>query len=269
MFPREGTSMSPEPATSIISQAGPLSDSRRKLRALLELGIGYGLILIVIWTPCAWQRPFYLAALSWILLVTLLSFDTCTRAALRPALPGRSTWIIGVALLIAAIAIVFAYRLQTLHPPHGTMPFIKAFWGYGIWSLVQQFLLQCFVLLRLLRILPNQRIAVAAAVGLFAIAHLPNPILTAVTLLWGSAACLLFLRYRNLYTLGLAHAIFGISLAITVPGQVSHNMRVGLGYLRYPSTHHRYRSQSDHTVSTEVCVTAEAPTRYSLRQARP
>ena len=258
-----------EPATSIISAGACLSDSRSKLRALLELGVGYGLILVVIWTPRTWQRPFYLAALTWILLVTLLSFDPSTRTALRPSRPGRSISIIGVALLIAAVAIVFAHRLQTLHPPHGIIPFIKAFWGYGLWSFVQQFLLQCFVLLRLLRILPNQRTAVAAAVGLFAIAHLPNPILTAVTLLWGAAACLLFLRYRNLYTLGLAHAIFGITLAVTVPSPVSRNMRVGLGYLRYPSTHGLHLSQSDHTVSTEACVTAEAPTRCSLRHARP
>ena len=258
-----------EPATSIMSAGASLSDSRSKLRALLELAVGYGLILVVIWTPRTWQRPFYLAALTWILLVTLLSFDAWTRSALRPGRPRPSIWIVGVALLIAAVAIVLAHSLQTLHPPHGAIPFIKAFWGYGIWSLVQQFLLQCFVLLRLLRILPNQRTAVAAAVGLFAIAHLPNPILTAVTLIWGSAACMLFLRYRNLYTLGLAHAIFGISLAITVPSPVSRNMRVGLGYLRYPSTHRHYRSHSDHTVSTEACVTAEAPTLCSLRHARP
>jgi hypothetical protein len=31
----------------------------------------------------------------------------------------------------------------------------------------------------------------------------------------------------------LAHAILGITVAMTVPGTVDHNMRVGLGYLRY------------------------------------
>jgi hypothetical protein len=57
-------------------------------------------------------------------------------------------------------------------------------------------------------------------------------------LVWGLAACLLFLCYRNLYPLALAHAIFGITIAITVPGPVDHNMRVGLGYLKYHHPSH-------------------------------
>ncbi|WP_035350328.1 CPBP family glutamic-type intramembrane protease [Edaphobacter aggregans] len=244
-----------------------LSPSRR--RDLLELTTGYGLILLVLWTPRYFQRPLYLAAVAWILLVTILSFDGWAITGLRPSRPSRSLWTLGGALLLASIAIVFALKLRTLHHPHGTAPFIKAFWGYALWSLVQQFLLQCFVLLRLLRILPSQRAAIAAAAGLFATAHLPNPLLTVITLIWGFAACMLFLRYRNLYTLGLMHAIFGISLAITVPGPVSRNMRVGLGYLRYPSTHGLHLSQSDHTVSTEACVIAAAPTLRSARHARP
>ena len=257
-----------ETVSSTTSEASLPSDPQSKRRALLELCIGYGLILLVIWTPRPWQRLLYLGALVWILLVTFLSFDGCKTMGLRPSRPGRSLWIVAGALLLAAGAIFFAVRLQTLHLPHGTAPFVRTFWGYAIWSLVQQFLLQCFVLLRLLRILPTQRSAVAAAVGLFALAHLPNPILTVMTMLWGSAACLLFLRYRNLYTLGLVHAIFGITLAITVPGPISRNMRVGLGYLRYPH-HSLHLSQSDHTVSTKVCVTAEAATLRSARHALP
>jgi membrane protease YdiL (CAAX protease family) len=102
---------------------------------------------------------------------------------------------------------------------------------------VQQFLLQCFFLSRLRRLLPGARCAAAVAAVIFAFAHLPSPILVSVTLLWGFAACLLFLRYCNLYTLAIAHAILGITIAITVPGPVTHNMRVGLGYLTYGHAH--------------------------------
>ena len=258
-----------ETAAPTITSISRLACSPGRRRDLLELAIGYGLILIVLWTPRYLQRPLYLLALGWILVATILSFDGWTTTGLRPSRPGRSLWVLGPAFLLAAVAIVFALKLRTLHLPHGTATFIKAFWGYAIWSFVQQFLLQCFVLLRLLRILPTQRGAIAAAGGLFAVAHLPNPLLTVITLVWGLAACVIFLRYRNLYTLGLMHAIFGISVAITVPGPVSRNMRVGLGYLRYPSTHRLHLSQSDHTVSTEACVIAEAPTLRSARHARP
>jgi membrane protease YdiL (CAAX protease family) len=74
---------------------------------------------------------------------------------------------------------------------------------------------------------------VLAAALLFAAAHVPNPFLIPATLIWGFVACLLFLRYRNLYPLMMAHAILGITVAITVPGPVVHNMRVGLAYLTY------------------------------------
>ena len=82
------------------------------------------------------------------------------------------------------------------------------------------------------------------AAALFAIAHLPNPLLTVVTVLWGATACLLYLRYRNLYPLMIAHAILGIAIAITVPGPVDHNMRVGLGYLTYHSHSQPHRSHA-------------------------
>jgi CAAX amino terminal protease family. len=262
--------MSCEAIGSNSSESVLLLYNQGRRRALFELCVGYVLILLVIWTPRPWQRLLYIAALAWILLATYFSYDGQIATILRPSRSARSLWIVPVALLIAAIAVVFALRLQTLHLPRGAAFFIKSFWGYALWSLVQQFLLQCFFLLRLLRILPSQRSAVITAVFLFALAHLPNPILTVVTLIWGSIACLLFLRYRNLYTLGVVHAIFGITMAITVPGPISRNMRVGLGYLRYPShRHHLHLSQSDHTVSTVACVTAEAPTRRSARHALP
>jgi membrane protease YdiL (CAAX protease family) len=78
---------------------------------------------------------------------------------------------------------------------------------------------------------------VAVAATIFAAAHLPSPILTPITLIWGLAACLLFLRYRNLYPLAMAHALLGITIGIAIPGPVDHNMRVGLGYLTYAHTH--------------------------------
>jgi membrane protease YdiL (CAAX protease family) len=142
--------------------------------------------------------------------------------------------VVGAALLLAGGAVLAALELHTLHlPPGGVAAFIKTYWAYALWACFQQLLLQGFFLPRFLGLVRAPRRASALAAGLFALAHLPNPILTPVTLLWGFAACLLFLRYRNLYPLAMAHAIFGITIAITIPGPVIHNMRVGLGYLRY------------------------------------
>jgi hypothetical protein len=205
------------------------------------LAVGFGLILCVIWTARSGQRPFYIAAVVWIAAATWLSFDGWQTMGVRAKNFVRSLWIPAVALVAATVTVFVASRLHTLHSPHGAGAFIKSFWGYAIWSLVQQFLLQDFFLLRLMRLLPGKRPAVFAAVCMFASAHLPNPILTVATFLWGLAACVLFLRYRNIFTLGIAHAIFGICLAITVPAHSLHNMRVGRGYLTYSVDHPHHR----------------------------
>lgn len=243
-------------------------ESRR--RDLLELSIGYGLILLTAWTPQPWQRLFYWAALGWVLLATAFSFDGLSAMGLRISGSLRSLWVVGLALVVAAAAFGVAGQLHTLHYP---VLLVQRYCAYSVWAFLQEFLLMDIFLLRLLRLLPGTKLPVLAAAGMFAVAHLPNPILAPVTLLWGIAACLLFLRYRNLYTLAMAHAVFGICIAATVPGPVDHNMRVGLGYLYYrpparlPAQHQR--SQIDHIVSTQAWVVAEAATRRSSRQARP
>ncbi len=228
------------------------SDMHAKRRALIELAIGYVLILLVIWTPRPWQRFLWLVAVAGVAAIICLSikaFTGSTREAframgLRKENFLRSLWVVGAALALAAIAVVIAAKMNTLELPvspttgeGGPLIFIKTYWGYALWTFVQQFLLQGFFLLRLLRLTPGPRSAAVAAAGLFALAHLPNPVLAPLTLIWGFASCLIFLRYRNLYPLAIAHAIFGITIALTVPGPIVRNMRVGLGYLRYHHPH--------------------------------
>jgi Type II CAAX prenyl endopeptidase Rce1-like len=211
--------------------------ARSPRRALAEIAIAFGLIMAVIWTPRPAQRYLWMIAAAAVATITCVSFDGAKAMGLRGANFLRSLWIAGAALALAGIAIALAATLGTLRMPHGVVVFLATYCAYAVWSGVQQFLLQCFFLLRFLRLIPNKALAALATATLFAVAHLPNPILAPVTLLWGFAACLHFLRYRNLYPLAIAHAILGITLAMAIPGPVDHNMRVGLGYLTY-SRHH-------------------------------
>jgi Type II CAAX prenyl endopeptidase Rce1-like len=245
---------------SAIAATGSSFTAASRRRDLIQLSVGYALILLVIWTPSPWQKPLYLATILWVILSTCISFDGWRPMGLRVSIPFRSLWIIAASLTLAVIAIAIATRLHTLRQFEGLAAFIQRYWGYAIFAFAQQFLLQAFFLLRLLRLLPTRTTAVVVAASLFALAHLPNPILTPITFVWGLAACLLFLRYRNIYPLAISHAILGISLAITIPGPIDHNMRVGLGYLTYRPHHVHHRSHSDHIVSTEACVIAAAPT---------
>ena len=216
-----------------------------KRRAILELVLGYGLILLVIWTPRPWQRPLYILAAIVVAAILCFGFTTPQSMGLRTANFLRSLWIVAVALLISALSIALAIHFQTLHREHGPIAFFKRYWGYALWSFVQQLLLQDFFFRRLRLLLPSAGLAAFTAAAIFSIAHIPSPVLTTVTFILGLAACLLFLRYRNLYPLAIAHAILGITLAITVPNALIRNMRVGLGYLTYPRTHHLHRSHRD------------------------
>ncbi len=211
--------------------------ARSRRRDFFELAVAYGLILLVIWSPRPWQKLLWWVAAASIAAIVSTSFEGLQTMGLRRKNFLRSLWAVGGALLAAAVAVALAVMLHTLRLPGSPILFIKTYAGYAIWAFVQQFLLQCFFLSRLLRLLPRAKLAVVVAAVIFASAHLPNPILMPVTLLWGLASCLLFLRYRNLYALAMAHAILGITIAITVPGPVDHNMRVGLGYLTYAHTH--------------------------------
>ncbi len=252
--------------------AGGLEDcatTQGRARALVELGVCYGLILLTIWTARPLQRWLYWTALTWVVLTTISAFPGWKALGFRRDGFLRSVWVVLAALALAGVATVLAGDLQTLHTPHGPRDWVRTFGGYAVWSLMQQFLLQGYFLLRLLRLLPGPKWAALAAAALFALAHLPNPVLTPVTLLWGVVACMVFLRARNIYPLAMAHAIFGICIAVTFPAPVVHNMRVGLGYLHYRAPRPLHLSQSDQSVSTVACVMAEAPTRRWARQARP
>jgi hypothetical protein len=225
---------------------------------LVELGVGYGLILAAIWTLHPWQRGFYWAAIAWIIVTTCMHRPAWK--ALGLGLPGlvQSIWVVAVAALLAALGVYTAGRMHTLHQMDGPTALLTHFWGYMIWAVMQQFVLQIYFLVRLMRLLPGKIAPVIASAGLFSLAHLPNPVLTPVTMVWGIVACILFLRYHNIYTLGLAHGILGVCVAIIVPDSIHHHMRVGVGYYRYHSPH---RNHMDQIVSTDAWVIADAPTR--------
>ena len=202
-----------------------------RTRDLIELILGYGLIVGVIWTPESAQRIISPFVLGLTLLVVLARRQGRDELGLGTRGLIASLWILPAAAVLSAVSIFVAAKIGTLHP------FYKADFahisGYVLWTIYQQFLLQDYFMARLLRLLPSESGAVFLAGVLFAAAHLPNLTLTAATLVWGIVSCALFLRYRNLWSLGLAQGLLGLCFAICVPDALHHHLRVGLGYLRY------------------------------------
>jgi membrane protease YdiL (CAAX protease family) len=256
-------------ADARMERAAERPAGRTRRRDFVELAGGYLLILLVIWCPRPYQRWVYWAPVVWVAVSCWRSFESWRAMGWRTVNLLRSAWVVGVALAMAAVAVAVSLKMGTLHAPDGAVLFFKTYVGYAIWSFVQQFLLVDFFMGRLMRLVPA-KLAVALTAIIFALAHIPNPVLAPLTLIWGLAACLIFLEYRNLWSLGLAHAIFGICVAIAVPAHLTHNMRVGLGYWRFrPHTHDLQRKNSDQMASTQAWVKADASTRLSARQALP
>jgi hypothetical protein len=205
-----------------------------RARDLIELILGYGTIVAVIWTPEHLQRILSPLVLGSTLAVVLARRQSRDELGLgwRGLLP--SLWILPAAIVLALVSSFVAAKFGTLHPLYkGDFAHIS---GYVLWTIYQQFLLQDYFMERVLRLLSNETAAVVVAGTLFAAAHLPNLVLTAATLVWGIVSCALFRRYRNLWAIGLAQGLLGLCFAICVPDALHHHLRVGLGYLRYHGT---------------------------------
>lgn len=212
---------------------------RSPRRDAAEVALAYGLIVAVIWSARPLQRHLWMVAVGAVALMAVLEAWGHGRAwreavGLRRKNFLAELWVTGAALVLGGVTIGLSARMGTIrNMPHGFVDFVRTYWGYALWTFVQQYLMLGFFLTRFKRLMGSGARAAVATAVIFALAHVPNPILAPLTLVWGLAACFLFLYYRNLYPLALAHAVLGITVAIAVPGPVVHNMRVGLGYLTY------------------------------------
>jgi hypothetical protein len=202
-------------------------------RDLVELILGYGVILFVLWMPEFPQRILSPVAFFVTLAIVLARRPTVSDLGIGLRGLAASFWILPAAIFLAIVSVLVARQIGTLHPLYKGD--LKHIGGYVLWTIYQQFLLNDLFMPRLTRLLASESAAVGLAAVLFAAAHLPNLPLTAATLVWGAVCCTLFRRYHNLYALGLAQGLLGLCFAVCVPDALHHHLRVGLGYLRYVS----------------------------------
>jgi len=206
------------------SQTGGVRGSMR------ELLVGYCLLQAALWSEGEWRWVWAVAGALWMVGITAYHRPSLRELGLGWTGFVRSLWAVGLAA-VAGPTMLLAGRLAgTLHPYPLHRTLLAVATGYLFWTLQQQFMLQSFFFLRLERLVSSPK-AVWIAAGLFALAHVPNPVLVPATFAAGVAFCELFRRYRNIYTLALAQAILGMCLAAAVPDALHHHMHVGIGYL--------------------------------------
>jgi membrane protease YdiL (CAAX protease family) len=198
----------------------------------------YGLIECALWSrPLALRNWWALAAVVAIVLFIVLDVALSGRPALRRLGLGLPTTL-GAALIlvVSALAAIFLVAMARWAggdvPVNGIWPGISQWWAYGLWALLQEFILQSFFFTRCEDLFGGAA-AVWAAATLFAAAHLPNPLLTTLTFVAALFFCEMFRRYRSIYPIAVAHALLGLTVAFTMPDSLLHHMRVGIGYLRY------------------------------------
>ncbi|HXY10941.1 MAG TPA: CPBP family intramembrane glutamic endopeptidase [Terriglobales bacterium] len=199
------------------------------LLSLFEVGLVFGLILAAVWTPLGGIN--FAVSLAAAALIIVLAFHAHSPDELGLVRPfsGALVTLAAGALLVFVIAAI-GLLTRTVGPPQ-PLPWFRA-WQYAIWALLQQFILQSFMYLRLESVVGGRRAVLTAAV-LFSVAHIPNPWLVALSLVGALFFCETFRRYRNIFPLGLVHGALGLTIAASLPDRWLHHMRVGLGYLMY------------------------------------
>jgi membrane protease YdiL (CAAX protease family) len=132
-------------------------------------------------------------------------------------------------LFVALLLLGTGILLDTLRPLYLERA-IVGFISYCCWGLFQQYLLNAYFVNRLLPSATNTTEAAALGAGCFACAHTPNWFLMLVGFVAGYCAARVWIRYRNLYFLGMAHGVIGSLLYVVVPDSVSHHLCVGPGW---------------------------------------
>lgn len=220
-------------ALQVAPQEASSISTKSKRLALIESSVGFGLIMATVWTAKLEQRSLFWISAAWFFCFAAAAiWRGWDDISLPP--PKVSAVLVGGGLLIAGLVIVLAAHLGTLHALFGIKNPLRHAGMYLLWAVIQQWIQQQFFLTRFEQLTSRGLLATFTAAALFAVAHLPNPVLVPVTFLGGWALSEIYRRYRYILPLGIAHGIVGIAIALSVPDSIQHHMRVGLGYLTYP-----------------------------------
>jgi membrane protease YdiL (CAAX protease family) len=199
-----------------------------------QIFVVYVFVELALWAPTRHLLKRW-ALLAAIAIATAVLLDRPSRARLGFRIPTAraATLIIGISIAGVLLMLVLTRLVGGAIPANPSWsPDLRSSFGYLIWALMQEFILQSFFFTRFEDLYGSSN-AVWIASTLFALAHLPSPILTVATLIGALFFCEMFRRYRSLYPLAVVHAMLGLTLAFIVPDSLMHHMRVGIGYLRY------------------------------------
>ena len=221
--------MSPESKTPPAFQP-----AGRRYFVWAQIIIAYLFLEFAIWAQTTEIRNRWaIVAATTILVLLLIDRPSLKRLGLGlPKMFGTGL-VLGIGFATVAVMVILVHWLGGQIPANPAWwPTLHLAWGYTIWALMQEFMLQSFFFTRFEELYGSPA-AVWMASTIFAAAHLPSPVLTTATLVGALFFCEMFRRYRSIYPLAIVHAMLGLTMAALTPDSLLHHMRVGIGYLRY------------------------------------
>jgi membrane protease YdiL (CAAX protease family) len=187
------------------------------------------IVMAYIWRIRAAHPFFWIVPLALILASQALRHERPSSLGFRAAGFGDCLGAFGPALAALAIsAWIAGSHLGTIRPQTASQ-MLGSFAAYLPWGLFQQYLMNGYFLRRFEADL-SQAAASFLTASLFCAVHAPNWFLMLITALGAPAAIWVYRRHRNLWFLGLAHAVLGFVSFMIVPDSVSHHLRVGPGW---------------------------------------
>jgi len=206
-----------------------------------QIVIVFVLLELALWSPTTHMRNRW-AAVAVSTLLVLVTIDVLIDPSPRLSFARLGFGFPKASGAGAVLALGFAALLLIMIPVRwmggqipanpAWFPNLPSVFGYTLWALMQEFILQSFFFNRFEELYGSSP-AVWIASALFAAVHLPSPVLTTATLIGALFFCEMFRRYRSLYPIALVHAALGVAIGLVVPDSLLHHMRVGIGYLQY------------------------------------